>query len=97
VATLFRMVYYAFYLSKNIVKRRVRLLAMRSGVNATVLLLVFIVGKRITALFTMTSYGVWALCGIMVTVASMVITVAINVVFYRQNCRALLAAAKRRR
>lgn len=93
-ATAFRLLYYVGYLSKKVLNRRIGLFVRRTMLNAVIFCLVAVAGTKATAIFDMTNYGIWALCGAVTVVAALVITVAGNLLFDRQNCKALISVGK---
>lgn len=95
-ATGFRMIYYAIYLSQNILHRSVGIFAKRTLLNVAIFLIILITGEQITKRFIMENYGVWIICSFVVTVMALVITVVANGLLFRRNFRAALAMWRNR-
>lgn len=90
-ATAFRMIYYVGYLSHRILNRSAGLFVKRTGINAIAFFAAAYTGTKLTALFQITDYGIWILCGALTTVIALAVIVAVNLLFYRRNCMQLLA------
>lgn len=97
-ATVFRLIYYVGYLSKKILRRGVLYFVKRSCANAVAFLAASLIGLKITELFNMNDYGIWAACGAITALTASVVCIGINVLFYPQEILRLLRrriAAKR--
>ena len=90
VATTFRMVYYAVYLSKHILYRTVLLFLKRMLVNSAGFVGIYLVGKLLTARIPTENYLQWVMCAAIVGVAALVIMGAIQLIFYRKDVQKLL-------
>ena len=55
-ATLFRFVYYVYYLSKNIINRSIWLWVKRETVNICEVVLIFEIGRFVVSKFAISSY-----------------------------------------
>lgn len=94
VATGFRLVYYVIYLSRQVFGREPRLFVKRFLVNAMVFGLSYIVGSLAISRLTINDYGMWALSGVLVTAVAGVITLLMNLLFYREDCIRLVRMRK---
>lgn len=90
VAMVFRTVYYAFYISKNICSRPFSLFVKRQGINILNFAAVFLCGNWFSKIIKAFSYFTWALLGVEVIVIAGVITIAINTIFYRESMKSIL-------
>ena len=52
--------------------------------------LIFVIGKYIRTFFDISNYSQWALAAVVITVLACVVTIGGNVLFYRNDCLALL-------
>lgn len=96
-AVTFRFVYYVVYLSKHIFFRDVTVAVKRLLVNALTFSIVNLVGSRGIAEIDIESYLQWALCGGVVAVLAVVITLAVNCVFYRSECTEAVCSILKRK
>ena len=90
IATWFRFLYYVVYLSKKIFCRKIRLFVKRILINAIVVTCNCFLGNCILSLFSITSYLSWALCGVVLVAIMAVLTVGVNLCFFRKDCMSLL-------
>ena len=90
LATTFRFVFYAVYLSRNVIKHRISLWLKREIINAATILGIYLTGIRITERIAFSSYIIWAEAGVLLIIISAVITASFNMVFYKNECMALL-------
>ena len=97
VATLYRFVYYAVFLSKHVMQRNVRLFLKRLSINAITIVFVQRIGRYILTFFTVTSYLQWSVAGFVIAVVAGIITIMMNMLFYKNECYALLNKVMRRR
>lgn len=95
-ATLFRMIYYADYLTKNIFNRKISLFIRRESVNIVICIAIYALGSLIRASWSFSGYIMWALCGAIVTAMAIVITVVGNAVFYKDDLRQIMARGIRK-
>ncbi len=84
-ATFFRFVYYVIYLSKNIFYRNVIVSIKRFLVNAMAFAVIFIAGRGIVSIMRIDSYLTWAFCGAVVAILSLIVILAVNFLFYRNE------------
>ena len=96
-ATLYRFVYYAVFLSLHIIQRKIEFFLKRLGVNAVNIVLVYVTGRLLLVFFNISSYLQWSLVGALIAVVTGLITLIINILFYRNDCFALMNHLKRRR
>ena len=97
LATLFRFIFYAVYLSKNIIKRNVFLCLIREMVNIGAIISIYLIGKSVTSFFLIDSFFVWICVGVLVVVCAAAITGLFNLVFYKQDCVLLKGKMLKRR
>lgn len=90
LATVFRFVYYAVYLTKNILNRSIGLFIKREIVNALCLLGVVFLGKLILRCFDIKDYIIWAVCGILVVLMAVILVIVFYMIFYRDEIGAIL-------
>lgn len=89
-ATIFRMIYYVFYLSRNIFKRKIYLFVKREGINTINFLGIYFLGKESAKLWDINNYFRWAMSGVCITLISASITLGINYVFYRADVKSIV-------
>lgn len=97
IATLFRFVFYAVYLSKDVLKRKLSLWIKREIVNIATILIIYLCGMLIMGKFDFSSYIIWAEAGIIMAFISAAITFLLNIVFYKNECVYLFGKLKIRR
>ena len=85
-ATAFRLVYYVVYLSRQEFGRSPGLFVKRFLVNAAAFGTSWAAGSWIAARLAMDGYVMWALGGVLVTAGAGVITLTMNLLFYRDDC-----------
>ncbi len=96
-ATFYRFVYYAVYLSKHVMQRNIGLFLKRLSINAITIVFVQTIGRFILTFFTVTSYLQWIVAGFVIAAVTGIITIMINMLFYKNDCYALLNQVKQRR
>lgn len=89
-ATLFRLVFYVRYISKNLCGRPVRYFVKRLLVNAALFSLVFLLGRAVTERVAINGYGSWILAGALVTMISVLVFFAGNFLFYRGDVKMIV-------
>lgn len=89
-ATWFRFLYYVAYLSKNIFNRKISLFVKRSLINTAAVAGNYLLGCKIMSCFLITNYISWAICGAVLVAVMGVLTLGINVCFFRKDCLALV-------
>lgn len=90
LATLFRFVYYAVYISKNILNRKISLWIKREAVNCIAMILIYLSGGVILRYLNLRDYLSWATGGIIMFAVSGAVALLLNLVFYKQACVLLL-------
>ena len=90
VATTFRLLYYAFYLSTHIFNRRIIFFIRCEIKNTTIFVLVYIIGKMISNLVDLKDYVIWAKCGVIMTLIAILITIIGNFTFYKYDLKVIL-------
>lgn len=86
VATGFRLIYYAIYLSKRILGRKASLFIKRSIVNALTYSAACLLGNCIVSGMNLSNYLEWAACAALVGIVSCAIVGGSNLAFYRDDC-----------
>ena len=89
IAVLFRYLYYIHYLSRNILLRCISHFVKRIVINTLIIAICSLLGSYIVFLLAITSWLKWIVSGIIVTIASSVITIGIYYVFYQDDIRGL--------
>ena len=89
-ATWFRFVYYIVYLSKNIFDREVKLFIKRLGINILALVGSCLSGYGVVSLVSMDNYWLWAICGGVSVIVVGAVTLGLNFVFFKKDCRLLI-------
>lgn len=95
-ATLFRFIYYVFYLRKYILFRPVHYFIKRELVNAAIFTIVFAGGLWITTLFSMKSYLQLVFAAVPVTAFAVLVDSVFNLIFYRQDFGGIINKVLRR-
>lgn len=88
-ATAFRFVYYAVYISKNLIMRPIRLCIKRLLVNGGMFATVYLLGNVITGFFDINNYFIWAVAAVAVGVMALAVTLAVNCVFYFNDVKTI--------
>ena len=87
IATLFRFVYYALYISKHIMQRNIRIWVKRETVNIFNIAAIYMIANSIISYLKINTYPEWMLSGLAVAFFSGLITIGCNIIFYKQECR----------
>ena len=90
IATWFRFTYYVFYLSKNIFWRTPVLFVKRFVINAFTFVCNCVVGHVVASCFAFNHYFEWMCCGAVLVVVVGGLTLGINAIFFRSDCRVLM-------
>ena len=96
-ATLFRFVYYVFYLSKHILNRSPLLFFKRMGINVAAIAIVQIFGALVSSAIGVNNYLDWIICAAVVAVLSLIANFVLNFYFYRSDFAAFFKHFIRRR
>ena len=96
VATLYRFVFYAVYLSKYVLKRNIMLFLKRFMINTATIIVIQALGKLILEKISILSYTQWIAAGFITGVMAIIITVAFNILFYKNDCHAIIDNIKKR-
>ena len=94
LATSFRFVFYAIYLSRDVLKHKLSLWIKREIINLITLLMIYLCGTYIVDKFIFSSYVIWIEAGIIMILISTIITLLFNLVFYKNECKFLLKKAR---
>lgn len=89
-ATGFRLIYYVVYLSKRIVNRKISLFLKRTIINGVCFTGSFLCGNLLTGLMPLDNYLQWALCAVAVGIATLIITLGVQSLFYWEDTKKLL-------
>ncbi len=84
-ATAFRLIFYVFYLSKNILNRSVGLWLKRTVVNAVVMIIIIFLGNLATSHMEIDNYLYWALTGVITVGIAAAVTMIGNFCFYKND------------
>ncbi len=83
LATTYRFVFYAIYLSKNIMGRSVGLWIKREIINIITIIIIYYFGSIVRDQFIINNFFDWIKSGFIVAVISTSLTLFINFLFYR--------------
>lgn len=97
LATMFRFLYYVWYLSRQIACRTISLFVKRFLVNMVCFMGTVFWGNILISYFKIENYWIWACVGFLCTILATAITVALNTVFYRKDIMAVLKMLVRRK
>lgn len=89
LATFFRFVFYAIYLSKNVIMRNIILWIKRETINVFSFAAVLLFGNFVLQYFSINDFIEWVKVGILVFVSSSVIVLLFNSLFYRNDVNSL--------
>lgn len=90
IAVLFRMVFYAFYLSKNILNRKFSLFIKRVITNLTTFAFIVLLGKLISNYFHIKNYFDWALYAAIVGIFAVATVILMMTIFYRNDIQPII-------
>ena len=90
LATLFRFTYYAFYLSKHVLYRKLSLWLKRMLTNSVNFFVICYMGNTIIARFELINYMRWVIAAGAVTFLSGLITIVFNYCLYRSDVDAII-------
>lgn len=85
VATAFRFIYYAFYLSNNIMNRKILLFVKRMIVNGVEYVIIYLGGQFIVNKLPINNYFDWILAAIMVSILALFIVLLFTFLFYKTD------------
>lgn len=97
IAVLFRMCFYAVYLSKNILFHRISDFVKRLLVNGAMFLMIAGCGLTLLNHVSITGYITWIVCAAIVGVFSIAVSVIMLSIFYRDDLTAALEKVISRR
>lgn len=89
VSNIFRYVYYAWYLSMNIIKRHIFLFVKRLMVNCSVMLLIIMIGNIVVNFIGIDGYWEWLICGSIVAGVALVVIFFGNFIFYKEDMKVI--------
>ena len=90
LATLFRFIYYAIYLSKHVLYRSGVLWLKRMGINSLIFIIVFFIGNKVVLCLPMNDYFGWAIAGVIISFIAGLITLSINYMIYKDDVLAIV-------
>lgn len=96
LATTYRFVYYVFYLSKNIMKRKIALWIKRELVNIAILILALLISNIIVETLIIDDFVSWIKAGVYTSFATATITIVVNMLIYRTECTNIIKIIKRK-
>lgn len=85
VATMFRFVYYAIYLSKKILSRSILLWIKRMIINLSTCAIINTIGNHIINYVQINNYMQWALAGMLIVIVSFFVTLLCNIIVYKED------------
>ena len=93
IAIIFRYIYYAVYLSKNVIYRNIGFFIKRVLVNLFGLVFVVIVGNILNLFIDIENYFIWSVCGVIIFLMACLVVVTLNWIFYRNEVSAIVYKA----
>ena len=90
VATFYKLVFYAIYLKRNILKRNIKYFIIRGLTNVFTVALIFILGEYLLTFFEVSDYSRWAIVAFAVAILAFVLTAIVNFAFYKKDFVLLL-------
>lgn len=92
-ATLFRRIYYAYYLSSHIINRDIRFFWKRETINIINAALIYILGTYLLEHWPtpIDSYFNWTMIGLVITIFAICLTLGINIIYYHQDIKQIVA------
>ena len=90
VATTFRFLYYAVYLTNHIFNRKIGLFIRRTAVNIGTYAVIYMIGCQICMYWNFTNYFMWALCGVALVVMAVAVTLFSSCIFYREDVKKMI-------
>lgn len=86
-AVIFRYIFYAVYLAKHILKRGIYECIMRVVVSSFNFITVYFLGKCVINVIDCNGYLIWTLAAATVFVISIMVTVILYLMFFKEDCR----------
>lgn len=96
IATLFRFMYYAVYISKKIYNRSIGLFLKRTLADGVAFFSVLCVNNRIIGFMQIGDYAHWILCGLVSVMIAFSITLLINALFYPRIIKNILRSKRKK-
>lgn len=90
LATLFRFVWYVFYLSKHILHRSIGKWLKRMIINTITFMCAFIVGNLVLSYFEIKHYAEFIVPGILITTGAGLLTIGFNLLLFRKDVFAII-------
>ncbi len=90
LATLFRFVYFAVYLSKHVMHRNIFLWIKRMIVNIASFVCVFLIGNSVIAHLSISNYLEWAIMGVIVSLIAGTFIILVNLAIYKEDVLAII-------
>ena len=91
ISTMFRFVYYAIYLSKNILMRPIGCAVKRMSINALLFAVMVVTMSIIINRLNIQNFFIWAAAAAVVTLICAALTLVVNMIFYREDCLSILS------
>ena len=89
-AVLFRFIYYAMYLWKNVIHRDIHLFVKRVVVNSASFLIIVLCGYGLTSKAMIASYFQWIIFACIVTITAIIVQIIMILVFYRDDLKPII-------
>lgn len=89
-AVVFRFIFYAVYLSKEIICRNIHLFVRRMIINSTSFLLVVLCGHIVTSMVEMKNYLQWVLCAVIVMIIAVIVQIISTFTFYSNDLKPII-------
>lgn len=84
-ATLFRFLFYVYYLSKEVLFRSAWIFLKRQITNIVTFIAVYLLSSFAISYFDISNYGTWAICGFITVAIAAIITITTNIIFHRKE------------
>jgi len=94
VAVTYRTIFSAFYLKRNILFRNVRIFILRQVVSIATSTLIVMIVCFFIPVTTFDSYVIWGVYVVLFLLIACGVTLLINIIFYREDVRNMLAVIK---
>ncbi len=91
VATTFRMICYAWYLSRNVIFRSFRLFIKRQMISLATFGSIAAVGIWIFSFIEVQNFLVWILCAVPTAITAALITLIVNYIFYKDDMKSIFS------
>lgn len=89
-AVMFRWLYYVIYLKKNIMFMPILKPVKRFSVNAALMFIIVFVGNFALKFIKIDGYIAWVITGVILTLFAGVLTLAVNLIFYKETTLSII-------